>query len=1070
MDLRKIIVLFAFISILTSAIGAPGTQPEIKDVTINETTNPVYIKKGDQITISFSVKDLDVNADSNSRLNVELYYSTAPGTFENLIGDYNLSDTSKEYCPTNNFQNFVDCSIRWQTDIDADGNYYIDLNFYEKEGETINDSNQAVSINTMYVDNTPPEINVLQPVNVVCGSTTPVTTDARRVIFDLNDFGSGTNISNVSVTVELLNVGSQTSSFESNSCTAFDGNYHCDYYEYGMYKSGIYHIKVNASDNVGNTASCTFDLNFSDNNAPAQVKGLGSDAGAAKITLSWTANTEKDLNGYKIYYSTQNCEFTKESGTYAGFTTQTSYTLSDLNSDLNYYIKVLAVDYTGNEGPFSDCERRKPNPAQAPSAPTLTSSTHSNDTWSNKNDVTITWNAVSNATGYSCTWSTDASDEPDAMIDADEWCSGRSLEKNDLSDGTYYLKVRACASNGNCSGIASFTVKIDTSKPTQPANFSASLESDGDIRLDWDASSDSGSGVKEYRIYRSTSSDFTPSSDNRVKITTGTNWTDTDVETGKTYYYKIKAFDYAGNESDAASTSITTEEISVTIEAPSYAKAGSIDIRIKASDTLENAYVYIKKEKDVSWTKIAGPKTSKDFSVSYEFVKGDDGIAKIKVTADNLTSEIIKSFEVDTKAPEITWINPKPGEKVTGICTLKVKTEEPATRLKKVTFYYNDLKIAEVTQAAEQNIYWVANWDTNRLSAGSYTLKAVAEDKAGNEGVATITAVVEKPAQPEPEEKKESEAKIEEVTKRKKEALAVLQKTKSYELPISSTTDRLYNQALELLDEANSHYASGDYKKALEKADRALQKLEEFSSSFGFAEVKTRSREISIEDAANLLRAHGFSDIVASEAAELTGKSNARKTVKVLMVKDNNVEKYYVKVFLQFKTDLNNVHVVEFVPKALAESSEEIEANKPFEVLEEDPVLLFKFEGIKPGEITIEYSLKKPLTKENYEKLKDTNAFEPAPFAIIKVAEAVTVKPAEFPWMLAVGLILTVIIIVGCVALFYFTYAKKGVEERTALAKAIADLEKKAHFRLPKIEFGKKRKEKKLGRWAYRGK
>jgi tetratricopeptide (TPR) repeat protein len=1054
---NRLNVLIVFVLILANCFAA---NPQ---VSITAPSAGTYVKQNDSITISFTVKDVNVDGNTGTWLGVEIYYSSSAGAFENFIDDYNLSDLSKEYCADNNFLDETSCSISWTVTISNDGNYYFDLNFYDYNAG-VQDTNK-VSSESFYVDNSAPDITLLYP-SASCGANL-LCTDTQQISFDVNDFGSGVSLSTITVKVD-----NQSSSYFASSKCSGDINYHCDYNELAIrIHDTIYTVVIRASDKLGNdSGDHIYNIKYLDENAPQAPNLTSATPGPGRITVEWDAVAANDLNGYKVYYSTQNSDFNTATGTYAGFTTQTTYTLNDLNSDLNYYIRVVAIDFSGNVSEMSNYLKAKPEAVAAPSAPTLTSSTHSNDTWSNKNDVTITWDDVSGATGYSCTWSTNASDEPDTTIDSETWCSGRSLEKNDLSDGTYYLKVRACASNGNCSGIASFTVKIDTAKPTQPANFSASLESDGDIRLDWDSANDTGSGVKEYRIYRSTSSGFTPSSDNKVATVTTTNWTDTGVETGRTYYYKIKAFDYAGNESDAASTSITTEEISVTIDVPSYAKAGDIDIRIKASDTLENAYVYIKKEKDTAWIKIAGPKTSKDFSVSYEFVQGDDGVAKIKVIADNLTSEIIKSFEVDTKAPEITWVNPKPGEKILGIYTLKIKTDEPATRVKKVTFYYNDLKIAEVTQASEQNIYWLANWDTNKLSAGSYTLKAVAEDKAGNEGVATITVVVEKPAQPEPEEKGESKTKIEDVIKKKEHALAVLQKTKSYNLPISTAAEQLYSQASDLLDKANSYYASGDYKKALEKANEALQKLEQFSSSFEFAEVKTRSKEIAAEDAAKLLKAYGFSDVVASEAGDLTSKANASKTVKVLMVKDNNVEKYYVKVFLQFKTDLNNLHVVEFVPKALAESSKEIEASKPFDVLEEDPVLLFKFEGIKPGDIRIEYSLKKPLTKDKYEQLKDTNAFEPAPFAIIKVTQAVTTKPAEFPWVLTISLILVVIIIVGGALFFYFTYTKKGVEEKTALAKAIADLEKKAHFRLPKIEFGKKREERKPGRWAYRGK
>ncbi|HSQ51133.1 MAG TPA: fibronectin type III domain-containing protein [Nitrospiraceae bacterium] len=70
------------------------------------------------------------------------------------------------------------------------------------------------------------------------------------------------------------------------------------------------------------------------------------------MTLTWAANREPDLAGYKIYVGTA-------SGTY-GFSgspfltgTVTSYTISNLPSGQTYFFAISAYDSAGNESGLS---------------------------------------------------------------------------------------------------------------------------------------------------------------------------------------------------------------------------------------------------------------------------------------------------------------------------------------------------------------------------------------------------------------------------------------------------------------------------------------------------------------------------------------------------------------------------------------------------------------------------------------------------------------------------------------------------------------------------------------------
>jgi hypothetical protein len=70
------------------------------------------------------------------------------------------------------------------------------------------------------------------------------------------------------------------------------------------------------------------------------------------VTLTWAANREPDLAGYKIYVGTA-------SGTYnypgSAFVTgkSTSYTVSNLPKGQTYFFSISAYDSAGNESPLS---------------------------------------------------------------------------------------------------------------------------------------------------------------------------------------------------------------------------------------------------------------------------------------------------------------------------------------------------------------------------------------------------------------------------------------------------------------------------------------------------------------------------------------------------------------------------------------------------------------------------------------------------------------------------------------------------------------------------------------------
>lgn len=95
---------------------------------------------------------------------------------------------------------------------------------------------------------------------------------------------------------------------------------------------------------------------------------------------------------------------------------------------------------------------------------------------------------------------------------------------------------------------------IDNIAPDVPTGLlAAQLDLIHAVLLDWDEHTEND--FSYYAVYKGSDESFEPDSTNLLGTTTDTSFVDSDILSGA-YYYKVSAFDYSGNESEFASTSI----------------------------------------------------------------------------------------------------------------------------------------------------------------------------------------------------------------------------------------------------------------------------------------------------------------------------------------------------------------------------------------------------------------------------------------------------------------------------------------------------------------------------------
>jgi len=188
--------------------------------------------------------------------------------------------------------------------------------------------------------------------------TTPPTVTSILASPSPQETHSRVNVSalvqdNVGIGVVWLNV-SAPGGGSTNSSMSFDpvsGHYYLN----RTYDAiGLHTFVIWASDTNGNWASGSGTFTMQDTTPPAAPLGLAvQTSGAGALRLTWTANSEADLAGYRVYRSpTAGGSYALISG--VSLVSTASYLDENLEGRKTYYYVVTAVDASGNESPHSN--------------------------------------------------------------------------------------------------------------------------------------------------------------------------------------------------------------------------------------------------------------------------------------------------------------------------------------------------------------------------------------------------------------------------------------------------------------------------------------------------------------------------------------------------------------------------------------------------------------------------------------------------------------------------------------------------------------------------------------------
>ncbi|MBS3956557.1 MAG: PKD domain-containing protein [Clostridiales bacterium] len=288
--------------------------------------------------------------------------------------------------------------------------------------------------------------------------------------------------------------------------------------------------------------------------APVVPSGLvvtdkhNDESGAVAIT--WNANSEADLAGYRLYRSDSiNGPFMLVTE----FDRVTSYTDPGLLAHRVYYYQLSAVDFSGNESARSVTASGSPRDDVPPAVPTGLSVLDRPGDEGDALIVSWTANTELDLAGYRVYRSASATG-PFALVATLGKESTTHTNTGLAKQTTYHYRVTALDTAGNESAQspAASARTVDNVRPSDPTSLVISDRPNDDgtaLILSWTAST--SGDVVGYRVYRAVTPEgpFT-----MVRQQAGLSYTDSGLSPTVTYYYYVTAIDAEPNESGSSCT------------------------------------------------------------------------------------------------------------------------------------------------------------------------------------------------------------------------------------------------------------------------------------------------------------------------------------------------------------------------------------------------------------------------------------------------------------------------------------------------------------------------------------
>tara|TARA_Y100000310_G_scaffold313654_1_gene362247 strand:+ start:3834 stop:5933 length:2100 start_codon:yes stop_codon:yes gene_type:complete len=687
-------------------------------------------------------------------------------------------------------------------------------------------------------------------------------------------------------------------------------------------------------------------------------------------------------------------------------------------------------------------------------APSLSSNTQPNQgEWSNQSLIRLAWDPIPDATKYYYLRDTNPDTVPTLESDFTE---ENRLTANVGRDGIYYYHV--AAAKGNNIGPAShYKIQLDLTNPgwgsSNPAK--AIPQEDGSILVEWEDAIDASSGINHYRVHRDRFFDFDfRESARKYAPIVSPSYADTNnIEEGLTYFYLIVAVDNAGNQgrisNRAAATTFAFCDHEVIINANLSEDKQKLLVSIASDGELFGGIFTAALPSGETHSFFTNSDPFNEYSGELDLNVISEGTIKLDLIARERLGDDCSTgteFIYDITEPIVEITEPELNEQVTGVVTVKANVFDGAgfsSGIPSVEFFVRTEDwISQGQMTSDTNVLYSIDWNSFNFNNGRHQIKVVVTDGVGNSTEAASGAIIFNTIY----QRVDANAAITSALDTKEQALDFLNSLKKKNVVSGNLT--------ELLQEADNHLAKAkelyelggnEYTNARASANDAKEIFLNIQQRLVVEKTEEQTFVYNKEQAGILLNASSLDKSLVEKASILIAAAQPQRRLEIIKITDSNTVYYRANIIVSFsvaqtyldENDLNFLKVVEFVPKELAASSDELSSFYDFVIVEKDPVIEFNVDRdqIALGEIS--YGLNRDLTEAEASALIATGTVNKytVPPVLLHDSPALGFSLPSLPSLssisfetIIIAIIILVIVAIVIVVLFFSSKQKKTKE------------------------------------------